>query len=206
MSHREKSFEEKVFDACSTPPSKSRKKKTSEPVVEAKYTLITNINFVDGDGLRLWANAILISEDPTGVLGPNYTMRGFSTEASAPVFTKWLDPTKQFPFSFYAAHDLSKILLSHDGTAKPIFGGSVLKFADGLEYFLQVNDESQPLDVQEFKGRFDANLIWATLAAKVAKYWFDGTYMPHQTWGPPPRTRLDAALEKAGSAGKKSFT
>lgn len=154
----------------------------------AKYTLLTNISFIErqGDSLRINVHALLVSEDETGILGPNYTLRGFGTEAAWDTFMLWLDKDKQLPFALHTAEDHSTVMLSGDGTTKPIFSGNVLTLKDGTEFFLQTDDSSRPIDVYEQIG--DICAVWDVLYEKTGEYWH-APYMPRLQYGPAPNRR-----------------
>jgi hypothetical protein len=150
---------------------------------EAKYTLLTNIQFVErvGSGIRLHCHAILLSEGSIGFIEKFYSMRGFGTEAAWEVFDIHLEKETHFPFTFTPYEDPSTVMLSEKGP-KPIFRGNILKLKDGTEFFLQEDDSERPIDVYEQTG--DICKVWEVLAQKTATYWH-APYMPRLVYGPP---------------------
>jgi hypothetical protein len=138
---------------------------------KAKYTLYTNISFVQraDDGLRLNCHALLLSQDAIGLFGPSYTMRGFGTEAAWEVFQLWLEKDKHFPFTIAPFEDQSNVILKDDGSTKALFGGNMLTLKDGTKFFLQADDDTRPIDVHEQTG--DILKVWEVLERKVAEYW-----------------------------------
>jgi hypothetical protein len=145
-----------------------------QPETEAKYTLLTNIGFMQSEqveGLRLWCHAILLTQDPdpkSAIFGPTYTMRGFGTDPAWPVFS-WFLTAEHFPFKIVnKVHDPTHIVLGEDGSEKSLFRGSFLTLANEQKFFLQAEDMKQPLDVYRHN---DILKIWEVLPLKVAHYW-----------------------------------
>jgi hypothetical protein len=147
----------------------------------AKYTLLTNIEFVQFSEaqIRMWCHALLIEEDGRGIMDePINSIRGFGMEAAWPVFTYWFKP-EALPFEIIAkVQDKSHVMMSGD-KAVPIFQGSLLKFADGKSFFLQIDDSSMPLD--RLEGITEITEIWRALETKCAQY-YNAPNMPHLYW------------------------
>src|SRR5277367_5809198 len=98
---------------------------------QAKYTLITNIQFFQRinpvrDNLRINCHALLFSEGEFGIMSKVWTLRGFGTEAAWGVFQLWLDKDTHFPFTLVPVEDHSSVILHNDGNVKPIFSGTML--------------------------------------------------------------------------------
>jgi len=150
---------------------------------EAKYTLLTNIQFIQrvGDDMRLNCHAVLITEGGFGMFGKSYSLRGFGTEAAWDNFQMWLDKDKHFPFAFRQHEDHSSVMLT-DGDPKPLFSGNILTFKNGMAFFLQADTSSKPIDVYEQTG--DICKVWEVLYRKTAEYWH-APYMPRLSYGPP---------------------
>ena len=160
---------------------------------KAKYTLITNISFVQRDGadrLRLDCHALLVVEEGMSIFGPNYTIRGFGTEAAWEVFQLWLEKDKHFPFTIEPYADPSSVMLKEDGTTKPIFAGNVLALKDSTRFFLQADDDTRPLDVHKQMG--DVLKVWSILERKVAEYWH-APNMPRLLYRTPEYYRMKMA-------------
>lgn len=150
---------------------------------EAKYTLITNVQFIQkqNDDLRINCRALLVTEESSGILGPSWTLRGFGVEACWDVFQLWLDKDRHFPFKFETTESRSAVMLT-EITVKPLFSGNLLTFKDGTQFFLQADDSSRPIDVHVQHG--DICGVWDILAQKTALYWH-APFMPYLQYGPP---------------------
>lgn len=155
--------------------------------MKVKYTLITNLSFVQlqGTNLRLDCHALLVTEDAGSAIGPSYTLRGFGTDPAWPVFTYWLEKDA-LPFELARADSAgSAVILGQDGAEKPLFQGALLRLKGEQEFFLQTDSSERPLDVHEQEDG-DIMAVWALLYDKVAEYWH-APYMPRLTYGPPSK-------------------
>ncbi len=150
-----------------------------------KRTLLTNINFIQIDGLRLECHALLIESGEKALFGDGVThkLRGFGTSGCAPIFTQWLSEDS---FTLKSAESQGSVMLANNGTAKPIFSGGLLAI-DGRQYFLQIEDRDFPFDEEDLTGA-DYDVIWKTLEDKVEQYW-NAPHMPRNSWGPPRKRR-----------------
>lgn len=150
---------------------------------ETKYTLLTNIQFVQrtNDNMRIGCHALLFTEGGIGMFEKDYSLRGFGTEAAWDVLKIWLDKDKHFPFAIDPRDSQVAMIMRKDGM-KPIFSGSNVTLKDGTEFFLQADDSSRPLDVYKQVG--DICHVWEVLYRKTAEYWH-APYMPRLTYGPP---------------------
>ena len=147
-----------------------RKKPETAPE-PPKYTLLTNISFVQFKDFRLECCALLIEENVQNLPGePTYCrFRGFGPDGSWPVFQRWLKP-ESLPFTILGrVADESKQFMSDNSQMKPIFAGSMLRFADGDEYFLQTENCNYALDI--CLGVTDICEIWEILHRKAQQYW-----------------------------------
>ncbi len=154
-----------------------------------KYTLITNIHFVQIGQTRMEARALLIEEGVIVFGEESPRLRGFGTDPAWPVFTHYLGKSIHFPATMRESHSDNSILLSHDGTTKPLFGGVLLRLGGQSEYFLQVEDDEFPIDIVEYPKGTDIGVVWNDLFQKTARYWHS-PYMPSLQWGPPDTRRV----------------
>lgn len=155
----------------------------------AKYTLITNINFVQNGNIRMESHALLIEEGISVFGEESPRLRGFGTDPAWPVFTHFLDRSLHFPVALREAVGSNAVMLGHDGTMKPLFGGAVLRLGEQSEYFLQVDDERCAIDVVEYPKGIDIDEVWRDLVRKTARY-CRTPYMPTLQWGPPNPERI----------------
>lgn len=146
-----------------------------------KITLITNVNFIQLDSLRLECHALLIESGGAAPFGDGLThkLRGFGTSGDAPIFTQWLG---EGLFTMKSAESQNAVVMSDNGAAKPLFTGGLLAI-DGREYFLQIEDRNFPFDESDMTEA-DYDVIWEALARKVEQYW-NAPHMPRNSWGPP---------------------
>ena len=166
---------------------------------ETKYTLLTNISFIQRDNLRVNCHALLISEgNGDSFLSEGCTIRAFGTEAAWDVLSIWLEKDKHFPVSITPADSIrSTVMLTSSDDIKPIFSGYVLKLADGTSFFMQSDDSSRPIDMHEQEG--DILKVWKILERKVAEYW-DRPRMPRLIYRPPIDFKMMMANEDAREA------
>lgn len=142
---------------------------------EEKYTLLTNLHFVQHGNLRTFCRALLLSEGSIGLTEPIWSVRGFGTEAAWEVFNMWLSKDA-FPYTLTPFEDRGHLFILEDGTTRPIFQGNTLRFKDGTTFVLQAGDSSSPIDVHVQHG--DICSVWRLLAEKAIEYW-DAPYIPH---------------------------
>lgn len=171
-----------------------------------KYTLLTNLDFVQTGDLRLQCNALLIEEGCEDLPGMsvNNRLRGFGSDPAWPVFTQWFKPitvsrngaavpdddTPFYTFEHGIKSDGAQFL-SHDGTMRPLFQGTNLIMTGAMPdsslqrygYFLQLSKDEHPLDVH-FHPNSNIREIWEVLNRKTAEYWHM-PYMPMLNYGPP---------------------
>lgn len=157
---------------------------------EGKLFLITNVSFIEIErGLRLDAKALMIEQPHEDqVLGKRPALLlGFGVVGALPVFKMWLKGDASFELT--DTHDPSKIMLTHDGEAKPIFSGALLKI-DGHEFFIQAEDHDKPFAVDEFDPNVPDlyDTLWEKLASRVAEHW-GAPYMPVPEWKPADLVR-----------------
>jgi hypothetical protein len=128
--------------------------------------LITNIREVRIAGLRIDAHALVVEHPDHGVPA---RVRGFGTAGDFPVFSMDIPTTE----------------IRREGLSP---SRTMLHFGElALEVWLE-NADVAGLDFCEFpldESHEVYKTIWATLAAKVARYWNTGTWMPRLQWGPP---------------------
>lgn len=136
----------------------------------AKYTLITNVNFVQNGNIRMEAHALLIEEGITVFGEESPRLRGFGTDPAWSVFTHYLDRSIHFPVTMREAHGSNAVMLGQDGATKPLFGGAVLRLGEQSEYFLQVDDGRCAIDVAEYPKCTDIDEVWRDLVRKTARY------------------------------------
>ncbi len=150
-----------------------------------KRTLLTNINFIQIEGLRLECHALLIESGEKGVFGEGIThkLRGFGTSGDAPIFTQWLTDGA---FTLTVAESQTAMMFSGDKVL-PLFSGGELAI-DGRKYFIQIEDRNCPFDESDMTDA-DYDVIWETLSRKVEQYW-DAPHMPRNSWGPPRKQVL----------------
>jgi hypothetical protein len=154
---------------------------TREVSAKTKYTLLTNIDFVNFRGLRLDCTALLVELGANGIFEPVDRIRGFGPDQEWPVFKMFL-AKEHLPFTIQTAEDKSKMFLSDDGGMKPIFTGNQLILANKEAMFLQAQKENQPLDVFECVGKIER--VWAMLIEKTHLY-CDTPNMPFLSWHEP---------------------
>lgn len=159
----------------------------------AKYTLLTNLHFVQFQkpeiALRVYVSGLLISradkKEEKGPLDPGNTLRGFGTEASNDRLSLWL-PDEALPFTLTQNTVDERFQMLSDRTdpptLKPIFSGGSLNFANGISFFLQVEDNEQPIDVFHYDGNITD--VWKVLFDRAIKYW-KAPFMPHSVYHPP---------------------
>lgn len=154
-----------------------------------KYTLITNINFVQNGNIRMEAHALLIEEGVIVFGEESPRLRGFGTDPAWPVFTQYLDRSLHFPVTMREAHSSNAEVLGQDGTTTPLFGGAVLRLGEQSEYFLQADEIKCDIDVVEYPKGTDIDEVWKDLVRKTARYCHT-PYMPTLQWGPPNPERI----------------
>jgi hypothetical protein len=143
---------------------------------QQNYTLFTNISFVQHGELRVNCHALLISEVKNTGCIDGFSLRGFGVEPAWDVFKVWLDEEKHFPYTMEPREKImSHMMVTGEHGLKPIFHGYKLRFADGLEFFVQTETSSHPIDEKFFVG--DICEVWRQLPGKVASYWH-APYMP----------------------------
>lgn len=159
-------------------PTKKANSETSG-LKREKYTLLTNIREVGYKDVRLFCNAVLLSEVSSGMpAGPHWTIRGFGTEAAWHNFMIHLAPD-HFPYTLTPFENQMVQILRENGRTEPIFTGNVLTFADGTEFKLYAAQNNKPIDVYVQHG--DITKVWDILADKTREYW-DAPYMPHLSY------------------------
>jgi hypothetical protein len=145
---------------------------------EEKYTLLTNIREIGVGDARIFCRAILLVENGHGMLGTDWRMRGFGTEAAWHNFQIHLEE-KAFPYTLTPFVNEHIILLTESRGGIPIFTGNVLTLNDGRAFPLYSSDSDRPIDVHVQYG--DICKVWEILAIKVIEYW-DAPNMPHLTY------------------------
>lgn len=148
---------------------------------EEKYTLLTNIREVGFGDVRLFCQAVLLSETSGSVIGPHWSIRGFGTEAAWHNFMIHLRPDA-FPYTLTPFVNPDYLMLKDDGEAYPIFTGNLLTLQDGTEFKLYASDSKRPLDIHVSTDG-DITKVWEILAEKTRLYW-DAPYMPSLTYAP----------------------
>lgn len=160
-----------------------------------KYTLLTNLEFVQTGDLRLQCSALLIEEGCEDLPGMsvNNRLRGFGPDPAWPVFTQWFKPDVDTPFYVFehGAKSENVITRSNAGKERPLFqgtnlimtgatlGGSLQRYG----YFLQLSKAEKPLDVH-FHPNSNICEVWEVLNQKTAEYW-SMPHMPLLNYGPP---------------------
>lgn len=154
----------------------------------SKLTLITNVDFVEVNGVRCDAHAVLIEPpyEATPSFGPpRVRVRGFGVDGAQPVFTVRLD-TDDPAFEIVDAQDPSKIIIGDSGDARPLFSGGLLRIG-GITMFLQAHDHEQEISVDEF-SQDEITSVWEVLPGRIAKFW-RAPNMPTLRWVPAVEVR-----------------
>lgn len=148
---------------------------------EEKYTLLTNIREVGFGDIRLFCQAVLLSEVTSGLLAPNWSIRGFGTEAAWHNFMIHLNQ-ECFPYTLIPFVNPDYLMLPNDGEPYPIFTGNILSFQDGTKFHLYASDSKRPLDIHVSTDG-DITKVWEILADKTRLYW-NAPYMPSLSYAP----------------------
>jgi hypothetical protein len=133
------------------------------------YTLITNLSYVILPSVRTFCHALLLEEGPAGFLsgmkGTRRQMRGFGPNGAWPVFD--IDVSSiEFTLVDAMSQDM---IMSHDGSIRPLSTGAIMKLKDGPELSLLVSDHEQSISIERFKD--DITEVWQHLPQKVAQFW-----------------------------------
>lgn len=147
---------------------------------EEKYTLLTNLREVGFGDIRLFCQAVLLSEISGSVIGPHWSIRGFGTEAAWHNFMIHLNQDA-FPYTLIPFVNLDYLILPDDGEPYPLFTGNILTLLDGTKFHLYASDSKRPIDIHVQNG--DICKVWEILAEKTRLYW-DAPYMPSLSYAP----------------------
>ncbi len=139
--------------------------------IEKTFRLLTNISQIHMGApvpVTLHCHALVL-EVPMGFdYKPSAPgkIRGFMTDGALPVFTRRL---KCGPLEYeVVAANNPNILMSTNGTLKPIFAGHNLAFKDGTKLSLIADDQGVDLQVTDYP---DIRQVWEELPHKVLKHW-----------------------------------
>jgi hypothetical protein len=154
---------------------------------DMKLTLVTNLDFIQMDRLRLDCSALLLEEQYEGLPGmeKQFRIRGFGPDGAWPVFSLWLEPTVTWQIAGSADSSQLAVILGEAGTERPIFSGMILELSTGLRFFLQIEDNRFPLDLEDVTTTGFPDL-WAILERKTEEYWRSPN-MPKLYWKRPTR-------------------
>lgn len=148
---------------------------------EEKYTLLTNLREVGFGDIRLFCQAVLLSEISGSVIGPHWSIRGFGTEAAWHNFMIHLNQ-ECFPYTLIPFVNPDFLILPDDGEAYPIFTGNILSLQGGIKFHLYASDSKRPLDIHVSTDG-DITKVWEILAEKTRLYW-DAPFMPSLSYAP----------------------
>jgi hypothetical protein len=148
-----------------------------------RYTLITNLSFVSLAGMRTFTHALLVEETQHPFLREQSRalLRGFGTEASAPTFDVCLP---SYEHEIGAVHGDGRFVVLTDDGIRPLMSHAIVRFKNGPEVLLSVENQAKPLDIQQWAGEAGERTIlrvWEALEQKVRAYW-TAPNMPIQQW------------------------
>jgi len=147
-----------------------------------KYVLITNLDYVFIQDVRLYCHALLISENRSLLSdGVARSLRGFLTDASAEVFDMRI-PSIEHTLVSGKSRD---VFVGSSGEPRPLFTGATLKIADVIDIQLICGSSKirQDLDVHKFPDNTDITEVWDELPKRVARHW-SAPNMPMTQWLP----------------------
>jgi len=135
---------------------------------EDQYTLITNLEFVIIQDVRMFCHALLISEMEDSLVREKRKreLRGFFVDLSSEVFDMRIPSVD---YKLVDAHS-GDVFVGHSGKSCPLFSGAILKI-NGVVDIQLICGYRLGLDVHEFPLDTDICEVWDVLPRKVAAHW-----------------------------------
>jgi len=133
-----------------------------------RHVLFTNLQFVRYNDVRFYCAALLLSEtkDLFG-RGRRREVRGFGTDPALPVFDLRVD---SIDFTSASAESADQFI-GHEGVARPLVTGMILKLHDGPSLQLLAQETDRPICVDRFEGDGKICEVWEKLSHRVRQFW-----------------------------------